>query len=185
MYNCESERIDKKAKLKTTSIWTDMLNHQKRYLNSRYAPVEFIMPNSSPYKMRFWEEFFFRFNTSVEKSALGGKAVFYTGSSVNAVSRGSFKNLNNNNGIVDSISCNSSSYSIANASANGNFHLINEKKNVNGYNNANKADDDVDDLDEEKGIKLLEAYKLNQKGDFDKKQGDISSNYIIRNNSKM
>lgn len=68
MYNCESERFEKKAKQKTTSIWTDMLKNLNRYINNRYNPVEIIFPNSSPYKMRFWEEFFFRYNTSVEKN---------------------------------------------------------------------------------------------------------------------
>jgi len=92
MYNCECERNEKKAKLKTTSIWSDMTNHQNRYLNSCYAPVEFILPNFSPFKMRFWEEFFFRFNTSVERNCFGSNAGYH-GTGLNSGS--SLKSVNN------------------------------------------------------------------------------------------
>lgn len=88
MYNSECERAEKKAKIKTASIWTDMIKHQNRYLNSKYEPVEIIIPNSSPFKMRFWEEFFFRFNTSVERNCLSGNAFYCTGLN----SAGSVKN---------------------------------------------------------------------------------------------
>lgn len=67
LYNCELERFEKSAKLKTTSIWTDVLKNVNKYHNDKYNPVEFICPNSSPYKMRIWEEVFFKFNPCIKK----------------------------------------------------------------------------------------------------------------------
>lgn len=151
MFNCESERNEKKARLKTTSIWTDVLKHQNRYLNSRYAPVEFILPNSSPYKMRFWEEFFFRFNTSMERNILGGVAAFYTGTGVNASSNKNFVNNNSNNNNVylnssnnvnaHAVSCNSDS------NVSGNFSIVNKENENLDNNEAEDRENYKGDLD--------------------------------------
>lgn len=76
LYNCESERFEKKAKIKTTSIWTDILRNVNKFTNNSYSPVEFIAPNYSPFKIRLWEEFFFKFNTSMEKKNTNKSFVF-------------------------------------------------------------------------------------------------------------
>jgi len=103
MYNCESERFEKKAKSKTTSVWTDMLRNINKYINNRYAPIEVIIPNSSPYKMRFWEEFFFKFNTSIERNIGFGvknnNSVFGNSSSSVLFKSGVSKNENETNSI--------------------------------------------------------------------------------------
>ncbi len=99
MYNCESERFEKKAKQKTTSIWTDILKSINRFSNNRYNPVEIIIPSSSPYKMRFWEEFFFKYNTSIDRNLNGTGSLGYSvfiNNNIRSGTSNSNNDLNNN-----------------------------------------------------------------------------------------
>jgi hypothetical protein len=70
MYNSECERKEREAKSKTVSIWTDVVKNLSKYKNCFYTPYFGIMaPNCGPYKLRFWEEYFLKWNNTIE----GGK----------------------------------------------------------------------------------------------------------------
>lgn len=69
MHNCESERVEKQAKTKTVSIWTDVYveSTYKSFLNIFYnpnnnVPGHMIVPSFAMYKLRFWEEYFLKWN---------------------------------------------------------------------------------------------------------------------------
>jgi len=67
LFNCQHERLEKNVYIKTTSIWTDILNDQeklKRFSNPFYEPqgYYFLRPNYSLHKIRLWEEFFLKWN---------------------------------------------------------------------------------------------------------------------------
>lgn len=63
LYNCEQERYDKELKNKTVSIWTDIFTKLKNYKNIYYKLQPTILtPNFAFYKLRFWEEFFLKWN---------------------------------------------------------------------------------------------------------------------------
>jgi hypothetical protein len=69
MYNNEMERFEKNAKHKTVSIWSDIFLSIKQYINPYYVPCERILiPNYSPYKIRFWEEYFLKHNPETKRS---------------------------------------------------------------------------------------------------------------------
>lgn len=103
MYNCENERLEKKAKVKTCSIWTDVNKNYKSFLNSNYNPQEFIVPDTSPYKMRFWEELFFRWNPSIEKKYPYGRLFLNgNGSGSNNTTTNNTLKQNSNNLIINS-----------------------------------------------------------------------------------
>jgi hypothetical protein len=65
LYNCESERLVNDAKNKTVSIWTDVINDIHKFKNHFYEKQNIILnPNYSIHKLRFWEEFFLKYNTT-------------------------------------------------------------------------------------------------------------------------
>jgi hypothetical protein len=65
LYNSELERLDKDAKNKTVSIWTDVFNSKNRFKNHFYQEQNCILtPNYSFHKLRFWEEFFLKYNNT-------------------------------------------------------------------------------------------------------------------------
>lgn len=67
LYNCQQERVEKESKNKTVSIWTDVYLNLQLYKNPFYQMQPYILtPNYSPYKLRFWEEFFLKWNNTVE-----------------------------------------------------------------------------------------------------------------------
>ncbi len=71
LYNCEQERDDKDAKNKTVSIWTDILNNIQSYKNIYYqVQPNRLCPNSAVYKLRFWEEYFLKYNNYVYRSKI-------------------------------------------------------------------------------------------------------------------
>lgn len=71
------DRIEKSAKNRTVSIWSDVLENIHLYKNNFYSKdqIQELQPNSSHYKIRFWEEYFLRWNlsyiTSVKKQHQG------------------------------------------------------------------------------------------------------------------
>jgi hypothetical protein len=135
MYNCEYERLEKKASLKTCSIWTDVFNNEKSFLNNNYNPQEFIIPDCSPYKIRFWEEFFFRWNPSIEKKYNYGK-LFLIGNNYNNYSI----NINKNDSLrkVGNLSNeNNNNYTNTNTNTNTNIEnkvFVNSDFENNGIN---------------------------------------------------
>lgn len=60
------EREERKAKEKTVSIWSDVLENIHLYKNTFYSKDsnQYLYPNFSQYKIRFWEEYFLRWNMS-------------------------------------------------------------------------------------------------------------------------
>jgi hypothetical protein len=73
IYNCEMERFEKDAKNKTVSIWTDIYARIDKYRNPYFKGINtygILTPNYAPYKMRFWEEFFLKWNNSIEDTKL-------------------------------------------------------------------------------------------------------------------
>jgi hypothetical protein len=133
MYNCEYERIEKKAYSKTCSIWTDVLNNEKFFLNNNYNPQEFIMPDYSPYKIRFWEEFFFRWNSSIEKKYNYGK-LFLSSLNNNNISFNISNGLNKINNLSNENINNENKISINNNNNNDNNNeniIININNNIN------------------------------------------------------
>ncbi len=66
MFNHEKERREKKAE-KTASIWTDVYLNINKYLNPFYAEntYDVLEPNYAPYKLRLWEEYFLRWNFTI------------------------------------------------------------------------------------------------------------------------
>ena len=65
LYNHERERDEKEAKMKTMSIWTDMLKNIDKYRNPYYEnrtlEEYFFVPMFSSHKIRLWEEYFMQF----------------------------------------------------------------------------------------------------------------------------
>lgn len=64
--NSEKEATDYLLKFKTVSIWTDILRNKTKFINTDYDTQKsnrFILtPNCALYKLRVWEEYFFRWN---------------------------------------------------------------------------------------------------------------------------
>jgi hypothetical protein len=88
MYNCESERVEKQAKEKTLSIWTDLINHNLNvYINPFYtedkATHHVLKPNCLTYKLRFWEEYFLKWNVAIDQNLNPSKIflIFHIGKS--------------------------------------------------------------------------------------------------------
>lgn len=53
--------------MKTVSVWSDVLENIDLYRNSFYSKEstsKLLFPNFSLYKLRFWEEYFLKFNLS-------------------------------------------------------------------------------------------------------------------------
>ena len=75
------ERNDRNAKMKTVSIWSDVLENLELYRNSFYCKEQnsrVLFPNFSLYKLRFWEEYFLKYNLSYlncQKKRLTNKSV--------------------------------------------------------------------------------------------------------------
>lgn len=75
------ERYDRNAKMKTVSIWSDVLENIELYRNSFYSKEStsrLLFPNFSLYKLRFWEEYFLKYNLSYQncqKKRLNNKSV--------------------------------------------------------------------------------------------------------------
>jgi hypothetical protein len=65
LFNNDKEREQKKAKMNTMSIWTDILNNINIYKNTFYEPrtiLEYFFTPIFPFsRVRMWEEFFFPF----------------------------------------------------------------------------------------------------------------------------
>lgn len=94
MYNSDSERKYLEAKKKTVSIWTDIVRNLTPYKNPFYKPyLDIIFPNYSPYKLKFWEEYFLRYNNSIEYS----KIILDENKKIKAISAFEFFNLTKNN----------------------------------------------------------------------------------------
>ncbi len=73
LYNCEMERFEKDAKNKTVSIWTDIYSKIDKFRNPYFKGINsygILTPNYAPFKMRFWEEFFLKWNNSIEDTKL-------------------------------------------------------------------------------------------------------------------
>ncbi len=69
MYNNEMERTERYTKNKTISIWSDVFQSIKQFINPYYQPCERILiPNFLPYKLRFWEEYFLKHNPETKRS---------------------------------------------------------------------------------------------------------------------
>ncbi len=67
------ERFEKEAKTKTVSIWTDLYGNIDKFRNPFYKggnAYSMLTPNCAPYKMRFWEEYFLKWNNSVEDTKI-------------------------------------------------------------------------------------------------------------------
>ncbi len=69
LFNSEYERKDKRAKEKTVSVWTDILENRSIFVNPFYKletlndkSYKYLLPNLAFYKIRFWEEYFLRYN---------------------------------------------------------------------------------------------------------------------------
>jgi hypothetical protein len=65
------ERIEKNAKMKTVSIWSDVYDNIDLYRNSFYSgenSLRTLYPNFSLYKLRLWEEYFLKYNPSYVNS---------------------------------------------------------------------------------------------------------------------
>lgn len=72
LYNNEKERLDKAARDKTVSIWTDILDNLGIYMNPFYNQNLgdiVLKPNYAVFKIRFWEEYFLK-NVHVHKQNL-------------------------------------------------------------------------------------------------------------------
>jgi len=58
--------MDFYLKLKTVSIWTDINLNKSNFINKYYDDNKskscILTPSCEIYKMRFWEEYFFKFN---------------------------------------------------------------------------------------------------------------------------
>jgi hypothetical protein len=67
--------------MKTVSIWSDVLENIELYRNSFYSKEStsrLLFPNFSLYKLRFWEEYFLKYNLSYQncqKKRLNNKSV--------------------------------------------------------------------------------------------------------------
>jgi hypothetical protein len=50
----------------TTSIWTDVYKEKEKYINPFYNDSfsQDLLPDYSYYKLRFWEEYFFKWNNN-------------------------------------------------------------------------------------------------------------------------
>ncbi len=62
LMNNEKERVESYLKFKTVSIWTDVNENKQKFLNLNYTPKTIITPSCAMYKIRFWEEYFLRWN---------------------------------------------------------------------------------------------------------------------------
>jgi hypothetical protein len=76
MFNSEHEREDKNARCKTTSIWSDVFNFERedsKFKNPFYQKenkLDVLCPNYAPYNIRFWDEFFLKYNTFIENDKI-------------------------------------------------------------------------------------------------------------------
>lgn len=92
LYNNERDRKKSNAKTKTVSIWTDVLNKEKRlkYKNPFYDEpsknideLDIIIPDCTIYKLVLWEEYYLK-NNYIKNTNLG-----------------KFTVLNNNNELIE------------------------------------------------------------------------------------
>jgi myotubularin-related protein 1/2 len=60
--NSEKERVENYLKFKTVSIWTDINENKEQFINKNYKSRGLITPSCAMYKIRFWEEYFLRWN---------------------------------------------------------------------------------------------------------------------------
>jgi hypothetical protein len=57
--------------MKTVSIWTDVLEMKDQFKNTFYnfeATNKTLFPNFAMYKLRFWEEYFLKYNPNYTQS---------------------------------------------------------------------------------------------------------------------
>lgn len=57
--------------MKTVSIWTDVMDNIGLYKNTLYSREDSnkaLYPNFSLYKIRFWEEYFLKYNLGYKKT---------------------------------------------------------------------------------------------------------------------
>ena len=67
LFNSENERCSQDAKNKTVSIWTDVMQNLEKFANPFYKPQNYVLnPNYATYKLRFWEEYFLKWNNSID-----------------------------------------------------------------------------------------------------------------------
>jgi hypothetical protein len=66
LVNCEKDAIENCIKYKTVSIWTDVFTNKQKFVNTSYDDKKsnkFILtPGCAIFKLRVWEEYFFRWN---------------------------------------------------------------------------------------------------------------------------
>ena len=69
MFDSEKERVEKDAKNKTVSVWTDVYMNIYKYKNVFYDPnsIKILNPNYSLYKIKLWTEFFMENNIYIDK----------------------------------------------------------------------------------------------------------------------
>ena len=63
LYNNEKERVEKKAKENTASIWTYLMNNKEKYLNPLYKSEKcqkILAPNYAYYSYKLWTAYFMR-----------------------------------------------------------------------------------------------------------------------------
>lgn len=65
--NCEKDSTEHMLKFKTVSIWTDILRNKEKFINNLYDEKKsnkiILTPNCALFKLRVWEEYFFRWNS--------------------------------------------------------------------------------------------------------------------------
>ena len=64
-------------KSKTVSIWTDVLSHKELFINKNYKVENTILtPSCVLYKLRFWEDYFLRWNQEYYIMKMKKKEIF-------------------------------------------------------------------------------------------------------------
>jgi len=74
LFNCPQERLEKNIPFKTLSVWADILNDAdkiKNFTNPFYEKQNhFLIPSYSPHRIRFWEEYFLKWNTTADNQKI-------------------------------------------------------------------------------------------------------------------
>jgi hypothetical protein len=66
LFNSEFERNEKLARIKTVSIWTDVIENIENFVNPFYESsqshaVKYFLPNFAFHKIRLWEEYYLKY----------------------------------------------------------------------------------------------------------------------------
>ena len=64
LYNSEKEREEKKASQKTVSIWSEVLRNESYFINPLYNKNDKKKIEFNEKRIKFWEEYFYRFETN-------------------------------------------------------------------------------------------------------------------------